>query len=172
MNSPPTSTGDGVLSKLRDRLYLYDLSSRKLTELLPDDKYFNFDDHYLFDNTLYFVGDSYTQAKSRKPGLFALDLTTLETKNLLPKDMWVIYDVCVLHGQLYVVATDQKRYSVEENPQFYKYDAENADLTLAAAWDDCYGDCVDTDLCLLDVRTSRVLTIGFISRPPRLTTRF
>lgn len=153
---PAYFNGDGVLSKLRDRLYLYDLSSRKSTELLPDDKYFNFDDHYLFDNTLYFVGDSYTQAKSRKPGLFALNLTTLETKNLLPKDMWVIYDVCVLHGQLYVVATDQKRYSVEENPQFYKYDAKNADLTLAAAWDDCYGDCVDTDLCLLDVRTSRV----------------
>ncbi|TXJ88671.1 S9 family peptidase [Lactobacillus delbrueckii] len=153
---PAYFNGDGIISKFRDRLFLFDPAKKELTELLKDDPYFNFDLHYVDGTDLYFTGDSYTQSKARKSALYQLDLNSLEYSQLLPKEEWSIFDICVLKGQLYLVATDEKRYGSEENPQFYKYDPEFKTLSLAAAWEDCWGDCVDTDLCLLDVRTSQV----------------
>ncbi len=152
---PAYFNNEGIISKLRDRLFIFDLRTQQLTELLKDDQYFAFDLYKVFGNTLYFTGDSYTHSKSLKPALFSMDLKTLQTEELLPKDQWEIFDLFTLKDQLYLAATDQKRYGVEENPQFYLYDPNKHGLSLAAAWDDCWGNVVDTDLCLLDVRTSR-----------------
>lgn len=116
---PAYFNGDGIISKFRDRLFLFDPAKNELTELLTDDPYFNFDLHYVDGSALYFTGDSYTQSKARKPALYQLDLNSLEYSQLLPKEEWSIFDICVLKGQLYLVATDEKRYGSEENPQFY-----------------------------------------------------
>lgn len=152
---PAYFNNQGVISKLRDRLFIFDPKTQQLTELLKDDKYFAFDFFQACGQTLYFTGESYTHSKSLKPALFAMDLDTLKTEELLPRDQWAIFDIFTLKDQLYLAATDQKRYDVEENPQLYLYDKNKHGLSLAAAWDDCWGNVVDTDLCLLDIRTSR-----------------
>ncbi|GHV98426.1 peptidase S9 [Lactobacillus nasalidis] len=152
---PAYFNGDGIISKFRDRLFVFDPAKQELTELLQEDPYFNFDLHYVAGSVLYFAGDSYTRSKARMPGLYRLDLDKLESRQLLPAGQWTIFDIFVLKGRLFLAASDEKRYGSEENPQFYEY-AAGKGLRLAAAWDDCWGDCVDTDLCLMDVRTSRV----------------
>lgn len=75
---PAYFNGDGIISKFRDRLFLFNPDKKELTELLKDDPYFNFDFHYVDGTDLYFTGDSYTQSKARKSALYQLDLNSLE----------------------------------------------------------------------------------------------
>ncbi|WP_281830229.1 MULTISPECIES: alpha/beta hydrolase family protein [Lactobacillus] len=159
--TPAYFNNEGILNKHRDRLFTYNLQTKKLTELLADDPYFQIDQSWLKDNLLFFTGGSFKRKAHLKTALYKLNFGTGKLDELIPCDQYEIFDLFFINDQTYVVASDQKEYGCEENPQIYLVNEKSHQLSLVASWDKTYGNAIIGDICLLETKPSTTFNNQF-----------
>lgn len=142
---PFYTNGGGYTNAVRNTLFLYDSKEEKLTRI--SEQLFQVSDFTLNEERtkLYYTGSSYHQKQGRYEGIYSYDLTTLETKELMPADTYSIQKIICWGEQLLIAAADQQHYGLNENPKFYLFDLHDQQLHKLCDFDQALGNSVGSD---------------------------
>ena len=134
--------GGGFSNGMRDEVYVYDVKENNLTAI----------SRYPVDAGVTTVKKGYviyitsTFEKGLgdlKNGLWAYNLETGENKELIKTGKWSIYGADISADKLWVLATDNEHYGINENPKLYFY--KDGDLEVWLDKDLSYGSSVGSD---------------------------
>ena len=142
---PFYSNGAGYVNKHRDALFLYEESSGKLTRVTKE-AFSTGSAHLSPDGKqLLFTGQSYTVKRKNKSGVYVYDRETGRTTELLKPRAYDLYDALWRGEKILLLATDGKRYGLNENAQFYTLDPASGEVALLAPYEDALGSSVGSD---------------------------
>ena len=137
--------GAGYVNKHRTALFLFEEESGKLTRLTKE----SFDvssAHLSPDGTqLLFTGESYTTKRKLRSGVYRYDFATGETAQLLAPRTYSLYDALWWGEKVLLLATDHKRYGMNENVQFYTLEPATGEISLLAPYEEAVGSSVGSD---------------------------
>ena len=137
--------GAGYVNKHRTALFLFEEESGKLTRLTKE----SFDvasAHLSPDGTqLLFTGESYTTKRKLRSGVYRYDFATGETAQLLAPRTYSLYDALWWGEKVLLLATDHKRYGINENAQFYTLEPATGEISLLAPYEEAVGSSVGSD---------------------------
>ena len=137
--------GAGYVNKHRTALFLFEEESGKLTRLTKE----SFDvssAHLSPDGTqLLFTGESYTTKRKLRSGVYRYDFATGETAQLLAPRSYSLYDALWWGEKVLLLATDHKRYGMNENVQFYTLEPATGEISLLAPYEEAVGSSVGSD---------------------------
>ena len=137
--------GAGYVNKHRTALFLFEEESGKLTRLTKE----SFDvssAHLSPDGTqLLFTGESYTTKRKLRSGVYRYDFATGETAQLLAPRTYSLYDALWWGEKVLLLATDHKRYGMNENVQFYTLEPATGEVSLLAPYEEAVGSSVGSD---------------------------
>ena len=137
--------GQGYVNKHRDALFLYEEGTGKLTRITretfstgsarisPDGK------------RVLFTGQNFTVKMKDKSGVYVYDIDQGKTTQLLPLRTYEVYDALWWGETILLLATDHKRYGLNENVQFYTIDPATGEMSLLAPYEDAIGSSVGSD---------------------------
>ena len=140
---PFYGNGAGFTNKHRSRLMVYTVSSQSI-EFITEEK-FDIDGFNLSEDktTVYYWGSCYDVNPEMKSGVYQYNFNSQSVKQLLREKVASIYHVAELGNELLVVANFQKKYGINENPEFYTLKDE--ELHLLVAFDQSVGNSVGSD---------------------------
>ena len=137
--------GAGYVNKHRTALFLFEEESGKLTRLTKE----SFDvssAHLSPDGTqLLFTGESYTTKRKLRSGVYRYDFATGETAQLLAPRTYSLYGALWWGEKVLLLATDHKRYGMNENVQFYTLEPATGEVSLLAPYEEAVGSSVGSD---------------------------
>ena len=137
--------GAGYVNKHRTALFLFEEEGGKLTRLTKE----SFDvssAHLSPDGTqLLFTGESYTTKRKLRSGVYRYDFATGETAQLLAPRTYSLYDALWWGEKVLLLATDHKRYGMNENVQFYTLEPATGEISLLAPYEEAVGSSVGSD---------------------------
>lgn len=137
--------GQGYVNKHRDALFLYDEKADKLTRVTKE-TFAVGSAHLSPDGTrVVFTGQNFTVKRKEKSGIYVYDLASGKTTQLLAPRVYEIYDALWWGEKILALATDQKRYGINENVQFYTLDPATGDMSLLAPYEDAVASSVGSD---------------------------
>ena len=137
--------GQGYVNKHRDALFLYDEARNQLTRITRETFAVNAA-HVSPDGTrILFTGQNFTVKRKEKTGIYVYDLASGKTTQLLPPRVYEVYDALWWGEKVLALATDQKRYGINENVQFYTLDPASGAMELLAPYEDAVGSSVGSD---------------------------
>ena len=137
--------GQGYVNKHRDALFLYDEARNQLTRITRETFAVNAA-HVSPDGTrILFTGQNFTVKRKEKTGIYLYDLASGKTTQLLPPRVYEVYDALWWGEKVLALATDQKRYGINENVQFYTLDPASGAMDLLAPYEEAVGSSVGSD---------------------------
>ncbi len=137
--------GQGYVNKHRDALFLYNETTDKLTRITKE-TFAVGSAHLSPDGTkVVFTGQNFTVKRKEKSGIYVYDLASGKTTQLLAPRVYEIYDALWWGEKILALATDQKRYGINENVQFYTLDPATGDMSLLAPYEDAVASSVGSD---------------------------
>lgn len=137
--------GQGYVNKRRDALFLYDEKADKLTRVTRE-TFATGSAHVSPDGSrVLFTGQNFTVKRKEKTGVYVWDLASGKTTQLLPPRVYEVYDALWWGEKILVLATDQKRYGINENVQFYTLDPTDGTMSLLAPYEEAVGSSVGSD---------------------------
>lgn len=137
--------GQGYVNKHRDALFLYNETTDKLTRITKE-TFAVGSAHLSPDGTkVVFTGQNFTVKRKEKSGIYVYDLASGKTTQLLAPRVYEVYDALWWGEKILALATDQKRYSINENVQFYILDPATGDMSLLAPYEDAVASSVGSD---------------------------
>ncbi len=137
--------GAGYVNKRRTALFLFEEEGEKLTRLTREA--FDVGSAHLSPDgkKLLYTGHAFTTKRKDKSGVYVYDLETGSTAQLLPPRVYSLYDALWWGEKILLLATDQKRYGVNENAQFYTLDPRTGEVALLAPYEEAVGSSVGSD---------------------------
>ena len=137
--------GQGYVNKHRDALFLYNETTDKLTRITKE-TFAVGSAHLSPDGTkVVFTGQNFTVKRKEKSGIYVYDLASGKTTQLLAPRVYEVYDALWWGEKILALATDQKRYGINENVQFYILDPASRDMSLLAPYEDAVASSVGSD---------------------------
>ncbi|CCX38516.1 putative uncharacterized protein [Clostridium sp. CAG:1013] len=137
--------GQGYVNKHRDALFLYNETTDKLTRITKE-TFAVGSAHLSPDGTkVVFTGQNFTVKRKEKSGIYVYDLASGKTTQLLAPRVYEVYDALWWGEKILALATDQKRYGINENVQFYTLDPATGDMSLLAPYEDAVASSVGSD---------------------------
>lgn len=137
--------GQGYVNKHRDALFLYNETTDKLTRITKE-TFAVGSAHLSPDGTkVVFTGQNFTVKRKEKSGIYVYDLASGKTTQLLAPRVYEVYDALWWGEKILALATDQKRYGINENVQFYILDPATGDMSLLAPYEDAVASSVGSD---------------------------
>jgi dipeptidyl aminopeptidase/acylaminoacyl peptidase len=137
--------GQGYVNKHRDALFLYNETTDKLTRITKE-TFAVGSAHLSPDGTkVVFTGQNFTVKRKEKSGIYVYDLVSGKTTQLLAPRVYEVYDALWWGEKILALATDQKRYGINENVQFYILDPATGDMSLLAPYEDAVASSVGSD---------------------------
>ncbi|MGL5898554.1 MAG: alpha/beta hydrolase family protein, partial [Lactobacillaceae bacterium] len=130
---PYWTNAEGNVNGKRHQLFIFDLKSKELHSLVPKD--FEVSNFWYQDGHLFLSGAQYQNHQPFQKGLYEYDLTEKKLRVLLKPETWSVSAVALLNDELYLAATDNKKYGIEENPNFYHLLKDTHEMQLVQEWD-------------------------------------
>lgn len=137
--------GKGFINKTRTSLFLYNSATDSLKSITPQT--FALGSARLNEarNTILYTGENYTVKQKNKGGIYTYNISTGETSTLLPAEAYDIYDAFWWEDGILFIATDGKRFGLNENPQFYLLSSKTGEVSLFAPFEQAVGSSVGSD---------------------------
>ena len=114
---PFWSNGVGIVNKVRDRLYRYDLKTGEARVLSPE--YGQVEAFWAENGTVFFTCNIYTGKKLPQNGLYEYVEETDTVIRHLDQGMFSISYACRRNGRVEFLGSDMKRFGYNENPDLY-----------------------------------------------------
>lgn len=109
--------GGGFTNKKRNRLYLY---NRKEDTILPiTDKLTDVEDFSYRDGKILYIGNSFSDKKERKSGIFIYDVESKKSKTVVPLGAYSVSFAKFMEDGVICGLNDQKKHGINQNPDFY-----------------------------------------------------
>lgn len=151
---PYWTNAEGNVNGKRHQLFIFDLKSKELHSLVPKD--FEVSNFWYQDGHLFLSGAQYQNHQPFQKGLYEYDLTEKKLQELLKPETWSISAVALLNDELYLAATDNKKYGIEENPNFYHLFKDTHEMQLVQEWDHNLSNIVIHDMEVVPGKTTFV----------------
>lgn len=117
---PYYDNGAGYITRKRATLFLFDEPSGELSRITPE--FFQTGAVEVLDGKVYYNGHAFTDLEQQVNGMYAYDLATGETCNVLPEDHWRFGWLKAAAGTLYFSAADMNKEGAERHSDFYVLD--------------------------------------------------
>lgn len=151
---PYWTNAEGNVNGKRHQLFIFDLKSKELHSLVPKD--FEVSNFWYQDGHLFLSGAQYQNHQPFQKGLYEYDFTEKKLQELLKPETWSISAVALLNDELYLAATDNKKYGIEENPNFYHLLKDTHEMQLVQKWDHNLSNIVIHDMEVVPGKTTFV----------------
>ncbi len=151
---PYWTNAEGNVNGKRRQLFIFDLKSKELHSLVPKD--FEVSNFWYQDGHLFLSGAQYQNHQPFQKGLYEYDFTEKKLQELLKPETWSISAVALLNDELYLAATDNKKYGIEENPNFYHLLKDTHEMQLVQEWDHNLSNIVIHDMEVVPGKTTFV----------------
>ena len=151
---PYWTNAEGNVNGKRHQLFIFDLKSKELHSLVPKD--FEVSNFWYQDGHLFLSGAQYQNHQPFQKGLYEYDFTEKKLQELLKPETWSISAVALLNDELYLAATDNKKYGIEENPNFYHLLKDTHKMQLMQEWDHNLSNIVIHDMEVVPGKTTFV----------------
>lgn len=151
---PYWTNAEGNVNGKRHQLFIFDLKSKELHSLVPKD--FEVSNFWYQDGHLFLSGAQYQNHQPFQKGLYEYDFTEKKLQELLKPETWSVSAVALLNDELYLAATDNKKYGIEENPNFYHLLKDTHEMQLVQEWDHNLSNIVIHDMEVVPGKTTFV----------------
>lgn len=151
---PYWTNAEGNVNGKRHQLFIFDLKSKELHSLVPKD--FEISNFWYQDGHLFLSGAQYQNHQPFQKGLYEYDFTEKKLQELLKPETWSVSAVALLNDELYLAATDNKKYGIEENPNFYHLLKDTHEMQLVQEWDHNLSNIVIHDMEVVPGKTTFV----------------
>lgn len=151
---PYWTNAEGNVNGKRHQLFIFDLKSKELHSLVPKD--FEVSNFWYQDGHLFLSGAQYQNHQPFQKGLYEYDFTEKKLHELLKPETWSVSAVALLNDELYLAATDNKKYGIEENPNFYHLLKDTHEMQLVQEWDHNLSNIVIHDMEVVPGKTTFV----------------
>ncbi len=131
---------------IKQALYLYSLKSKKL-ELLSSSNvsvnslYVSSDEKYIFFSAL----TNKPKNEFDKSDIYSLDLNKKISELIIPSSKLNVGEVCFLDSEIILIG-NKNEYGMNTNPDFYKYNVQTKEITLASKFGEAIGSSVGSDV--------------------------
>lgn len=111
--------GSGFTANLRKQLFIYDITTQKLSNLVDTD--FNVGIVVVSEdlNRVYYTGKQMTGIKQLTTDIYCYDINLRQTEALYREDEYSISNIHLVQNQLVAVATDMKTFGINQNDDFF-----------------------------------------------------
>lgn len=162
--APWTFNNEGVVNGTGTSIALYDPKTEDLKKDLAGKLRVS---NSILDskkNRIFFTGQEVKQVSRQQERIYVLDLETLET-SLIVSEPLTVFEMKLSEKGLYMAASRNERYGLNENPFLYLLDPENGEVLSTLEWDEAYGNTVGTDCAVIGGNASLVYedTFYFVS---------
>lgn len=151
---PYWTNAEGNVNGKRHQLFIFDLKDKELHSLVPKD--FEVSNFWYQDGHLFLSGAQYQNHQPFQKGLYEYDFTEKKLQELLKPEAWSVSAVALLNDELYLAATDNKKYGIEENPNFYHLLKDTHEMQLVQEWDHNLSNIVIHDMEVVPGKTTFV----------------
>ncbi len=151
---PYWTNADGNVNGKRHQLFIFDLKSKDLQSIVPKD--FEVSHFWYQDGRLFISGAQYQNHQPFQGGLYEYDFAEKKLQELLKPKAWSVSAVASLNDELYLAATDNKKYGIEENPNFYHLTKDTHEMQLVQEWDHNLSNIVIHDMEVVPGKTTFV----------------
>lgn len=148
---PYWTNAEGNVNGKRHQLFIFDLKNKELHSLVPKD--FDVDNFWYQDGRLFLTGSQYKNHRPFQSGLYEYDFSEEKLQELLKPKAWSVVAVALLNDELYLAATDNKKYGIEENPNFYHLHKDTHEMQLVLDWDHNLSNIVVHDMEVVPGKT-------------------
>ncbi|TVP85934.1 MAG: S9 family peptidase [Acholeplasmataceae bacterium] len=138
--------GTGFTAGVRQQLFLYDPSSKKIEPLMASNFHMA---QYRISNDMqkiYYTGKIIKDIKPLTHDVYVYDVLSKTTHKLLENDTHAISRLLLINDRLIICASDMKEYGLNQNHAFHVL--ENGELKLFSAFDQAIGNSVGSDVRL------------------------
>ncbi len=141
---PFYGNGAGYVNSKRNSLFLYEENTGEITRVSKETM--NVSDFEITEDgeTVYYTGEAYKQKPLRKDGVYQYVIKDKLTKEILSPQLYAIHKLFVWNDDLYVLASDQRKYGMNENGKFYHLGIDGK-MALFADYEDSTGSTVGSD---------------------------
>ena len=137
--------GKGYVNKHRNALFLYEEDTDKLTRITRE-TFSAGSAHVSPDKRkVLFTGQNYTVKRKEKTGIYVYDIPSGKTTELLRPRVYDVYDALWWGDRILFLGTDQKRFGLNENAQFYTLNPTSKEISLLAPYEEAVGSSVGSD---------------------------
>lgn len=140
------------VSRRRTHLYVYDLNSGELQDLITD-PYMDVSRAIVHEGMVYFLGSSFERIRCLdSSNLYALDWKNGALEKLVDETRFEkggIYTLDAMGDKLFFFASDGRPIGMNSNPWLYSFDLKNKTLQLEMEWGEALGNSVGTDCALV-----------------------
>ena len=121
--------GAGFVNGKRTALFIVEtgdkLQVKRVTAPL-----FNLEEFEVFDNKVYFIGNTKDRNDSMFSKVYAYDAKTKKTETIYGKNTHYFNRMFMIEGQLYALASDMKEFGVNETPNFCKVSKNKVEFVM------------------------------------------
>ena len=138
------SNGDGYTYNEISRAYIYDMNKNECRLITKNDETIEFVNVDKKSSKIFYITTKVQDVYEIYNTLYQYDLKTDENKEKYNKKDYEIGACYQIKGDLVVIASDLKKYGINENMQFYKL--ENNKLSLYVENEYCFGNSINSDI--------------------------
>ena len=138
------SNGDGYTYNEISRAYIYDMNKNECRLITKNDETIEFVNVDKKSSKIFYTTTKVQDVYEIYNTLYQYDLKTDENKEIYDKKDYEIGACYQIKGDLVVIASDLKKYGINENMQFYKL--ENNKLSLYVENEYCFGNSINSDI--------------------------
>ena len=138
------SNGDGYTYNEISRAYIYDMNKNECRLITKNDETIEFVNVDKKSSKMFYITTKVQDVYEIYNTLYQYDLKTDENKEIYDKKDYEIGACYQIKGDLVVIASDLKKYGINENMQFYKL--ENNKLSLYVENEYCFGNSINSDI--------------------------
>ena len=138
------SNGDGYTYNEISRAYIYDMNKNECRLITKNDETIEFVNVDKKSSKIFYITTKVQDVYEIYNTLYQYDLKTDENKEIYDKKDYEIGACYQIKGDLVVIASDLKKYGINENMQFYKL--ENIKLSLYVENEYCFGNSINSDI--------------------------
>lgn len=135
--------GDTFIANRRTAVFYVDIKEKTCERI--SEPWFEVSDMQVEEGTICYCGEAYRSKPKFRNELYAYDTLSGERTCLYNKNEKEIYNIFFMDGELYVIATEHKRYGINENPYIYRLDVERKDLEVFYENQESIGNSVGSD---------------------------
>lgn len=144
---PFTVNGGGYISRIRNRLYLYNRKTGKIEALT--DPMFNVAGVKAEQGRILYIGQKFEDVKSLKNGVYLYDTAAKKSSCLLEPGRYLIKGFDLYQDKAVLNLTDGESYGNGQNGDFYTIDIQTKEQKLLLSHEHhCVGNTVTTDVKL------------------------
>ncbi|MDO4295705.1 MAG: S9 family peptidase [bacterium] len=141
--SPFWKNGRGFVNKKRLALFLYDKEKGALTRI--SDGFLDTSSVTVLGKKVYYAGERYENKSSRRGEIWSYHVDTKKNTCVMPAGEYDVERLEAVGRDIFVFASDEKTYGINENPFLYRLDEKKGELQLLCRSQETIGNTVNSD---------------------------